>query len=226
MTDLFKSLSVGITAFSATNLDDIFILLLFFTQVDATFQRRHIVTGQYLGFAALVLISLPGFVGNFFLPRDWIGLLGLIPIAIGLGHLLSTEEEETSTELASPGDSFLQGLTSPQTYRVAAITFANGGDNIGIYMPLFASSSWQSLLVILGVFFFLIGLWCYLAYKLARSKIIVENLTRYGDILVPFVLIGLGIFISIDSHTLENRALTVLVLIVISWCVINFSSQA
>jgi len=228
MIELIKTLSTGITAFCATNLDDVLILLLFFTQVTTTFRRRHIVTGQYLGFAALVLASLPGFFGSFFLPRPWIGLLGMIPITIGLSRLLSEDEEEDMdypTNLPSEKSRFLDGIFSPQAYGVAAITFANGGDNIGIYMPLFASSSWESLLVILGEFFLLVGVWCYIAYQLTRLQTVSENITRYGNIIVPFVLIGLGVLILIDSHTLENRALVILALMISSWAVLNFSSR-
>ena len=199
--------------------------MLFFTQVNSTFRHRHIVAGQYLGFAGLVLASLPGFFGHFLFPRPWIGLLGLIPIALGLSRLLSQEEEVDSPNIVLEERTFLKGLISPQTWSVAAVTFANGGDNIGIYIPLFASSSWQELLVILAEFFILVGVWCYAAYQLTRLQTIAENLTRYGNLIVPFVLIGLGILILIDSHTLENRFLAVLVLMVSSWCVINFSSK-
>ena len=219
---LLTAIPKGITAFCATNLDDILILLLFFTQVNASFRRRQIVAGQYLGFGALVLASLPGFFGGLFFPRPWIGLLGLVPIFIGVSRLLNPDnddEEEmsaTTTEFnqASPLHSFI----SPQTYGVAAITFANGGDNIGIYMPLFASSSWESLTIILIEFFVMVGIWCYAAYQLTKIKVLAENLTRYGNFIVPFVLIGLGILILIDSHTLENRGLVVLTLIMSAGC--------
>jgi uncharacterized membrane protein YidH (DUF202 family) len=43
---------------------------------------------------------------------------------------------------------------------------ALGSDNIGVYVPLFANSRLESLLVILGVFLLLVGVWCYVAYKL------------------------------------------------------------
>jgi len=32
------------------------------------------------------------------------------------------------------------------------VTVANRGDNIGIYVPLFASSNWRELVVLVGVF--------------------------------------------------------------------------
>lgn len=212
MNELPTALTTGFTAFTATNLDDIVILLLFFSQVNAVFRRRHIVAGQYLGFGALVLASLPGFFGSMLFPRSWIGLLGLVPIAIGMSRILNQVEEPMEREETAPPSKrpWFASVLSPQSYSVAAITFANGGDNVGIYVPLFAHCTWESLVAILGVFFSLVGVWCYSAFQLTRLPIVAETLTRYGNQLVPFVLIGLGILILVDSHTLENRGLATL----------------
>jgi cadmium resistance protein CadD (predicted permease) len=170
----------------------------------------------YLGFTALVIASLPTFFGSLLLPRSWIGMLGILPIAIGISRLLTPDEEDSSMEELPEASerSWWASFLSPQTYSVAAVTFANGGDNIGIYMPLFASCSLEKLVIILGVFFTLVGVWCYVANRLTAVPAIAEALTRYGNLLVPFVLIGLGILILIDSHTLENRGLAVLTLVI------------
>ncbi|GAP98950.1 cadmium resistance transporter [Leptolyngbya sp. NIES-2104] len=82
MNELITAVSTGITAFIATNLDDVLILLLFFSQVNANFRHRHIVSGQYLGFATLVLVSLPGFFGGLMFPQEWVGLLGIAPLPL------------------------------------------------------------------------------------------------------------------------------------------------
>lgn len=215
MNELITAIPTGFTAFIATNLDDIFILMLFFSQVNAIFRRRHVVLGQYLGFGTLVFASLPGFFGSLIVPQDWVGMLGILPIAIGISRLLNRDNASTDDTVLEPsGNSTLASLLSPQTYSVAAVTFANGGDNIGIYVPLFANCTWESLLVVLGVFFSLVGAWCYAAYQLTRLSAIADTLERYGNYLVPFVLIGLGVLILIDSHTLENRGLAVLTLII------------
>lgn len=216
MNDFITAIPTGITAFTATNLDDIIILLLFFSQVNAVFRRQHIVMGQYFGFAALVLVSLSGFFGSLMFPRPWVGMLGLIPIALGISRLLNRDSDDSdeNTEVEPSERSFLNSFLSPQTYSVAAVTFANGGDNVGIYVPLFASCTWESLLVVLSVFFSLVGIWCYAAYQLTRVRAIADLLIRYGNYLVPFVLIGLGALILIDSHTLENRGLAVLTLVI------------
>lgn len=223
MNDLIKAFSTGMTAFTATNLDDIVILMLFFSQVSTVFKRRHVVGGQYLGFGTLVLATLPSFFGTALFPRPWIGLLGLVPIAIGVARLLSPDSEDANDEQPANHSegSWLASLLSPQTYSVAAVTFANGGDNIGIYVPLFASATWESLIIILTTFFSMVGVWCYAAYRLTQVPSIAEPLTRYGNQLVPFVLIGLGALILVDSHTLEDRGLTTIALVVSSMGLIH-----
>jgi cadmium resistance transport/sequestration family protein len=211
MSGLGTAFSAGITAFVATNIDDIIILLLFFAQVDANFRRRHIVIGQYLGFTLLILASLPGFFGGLVVPREWIGLLGVLPIAIGLKQLLNRQEDTAQVQTVTsdfepssarkPIVSLLSSVLSPQTYKVAAVTVANGGDNISIYIPLFAGNNLVSLGVILGVFFFMVGVWCAIAYLLTRQPTIAQVLSRYGNAVVPFVLIGLGLFILYERGT-------------------------
>ena len=225
MNELLTAISTGMTAFTATNLDDILILLLFFSQVNAVFRRRHIVFGQYLGFTALVFASLPGFFGRLIFPPDWIGMLGLLPIAIGLSRLLNpeTDDSEAEAELEQSENSFFSSFLSPQTYSVAAVTVANGGDNIGIYVPLFASNTLESLAVILAVFFAMVGVWCYAAYRLIQMRAIADTLTRYGNQLVPFVLIGLGMAILVKSGTLASPTLSIISLVGCGFCLITMS---
>jgi cadmium resistance transport/sequestration family protein len=197
------TVTTGITAFVATNIDDIVILMLLFSQINATFRPKHIIAGQYLGFAALMVASLPGFFGGFLVPKLWLGLLGLVPIGMGIHQLIDQEPDATQVQTV-PHDleqPIVAHWLAPQTAQVAAITIANGGDNIGIYLPLFANSNLVSLGVLLAVFAVLIGVWCYVAAQLTRHSIIASWLTHYGNRLVPFVLIGLGVFILVESGT-------------------------
>jgi cadmium resistance transport/sequestration family protein len=210
--DILRVFSTGISAFTATNLDDIVILMLFFSQVNTLLRRRHIISGQYLGFALLVLASLPGFFGSLILPRPWIGLLGLVPIILGLSRILEHDEAETTEAALQQPQSTWTSFLSPQTYGVAALTVANGSDNVGIYVPLFANCTWTTLGLILTIFFTLVGVWCYAAYQLTRLPAVADALTRYGHQFVPYVLIGLGGMILWDSQTLGDRGLIVIAL--------------
>ncbi|BAZ32656.1 cadmium resistance transporter [Cylindrospermum sp. NIES-4074] len=206
MNDFITAISTGLIAFSATNIDDIAILLLFFSQVNTNFRPWHIVTGQYLGFTVLVILSLPGFFGGLILPPQLIGLLGLLPMAIGISSLVN-QEVESSAEVAVETElseaSIIASFLTPQTYSVAAVTVANGSDNISIYVPLFASSDLESVLIIIIVFFLLLAIWCYAAYQLSNQEVIANILTNYVNQIVPFVLIGLGAFIVWKSEALS-----------------------
>ena len=99
MNQFIPTLTTGVDAFVATNIDDILILSLFFSQVSQVLKRKHIVIGQYLGFAALVIASLPGFLGSYFVPPEWIKLLGFVPVIVGLNMLLRPEDDGDDEEV-------------------------------------------------------------------------------------------------------------------------------
>ncbi|MGM3304869.1 cadmium resistance transporter [Anabaena sp. WFMT] len=206
MSNIITPILTGVVAFSATNIDDIVILLVFFSQVNENFRPWQIVMGQYLGFTILVIFSLPGFFGGLILPPAWIGLLGLIPIAIGISSLVNREREQLADvpgEITPPTTSINNYFLTPQIYTVAAITVANGSDNISIYIPLFSSTPLESFVIIIGLFFLLLGVWCYVAYQLTHQKKVAYFVTNYGNYLVPFVLMGLGAVIVWKSKALS-----------------------
>ena len=212
MTWLISTLVIGISTALATTFDDNLYLTAFFGKVNRTFRPKHIVLGEFVGFTALVLASLPGFFGGLLIPSTWIGLLGLLPIIIGISHLMSREdggEEVQTVSMNFTSDarshrrkkSLWATLRDRQTYRVSAVTIANGGNNIGIYVPLFASSNLPSLGVILCVCYVAIGVWCCLSYFMTRNPLMAPLLTRYGRKIFPFVLIWLGFSILMKSES-------------------------
>ena len=80
------------------------------------------------------------------------------------------------------------------------MTFSNGGDNIGIYTPLFAKySSAGEVIFISLIFMIMTGFWCVAAYYLVRHPLIASRIKKTGHIIFPCVLIGLGIYILVSS---------------------------
>ena len=204
-TDPISIIVKAAFAFAATNIDDIFLLTLWFAQSDRSISRFTIVAGQYLGFAGLVGISLLGLLGSLVIPQTWMGLLGLLPIGIGVQKWYQGSQKGVATgpkvsEAVRPN---LTGNISAHAmvWQVTAITFANGGDNLGIYTPLFASSGYSQIVTTLAVFFVLVAVWCGLGYWFARQKVVDTALSRYGHRLVPLVLIALGGIILMESET-------------------------
>lgn len=198
----FSTVLTGAIAFAATNIDDLFVLMLFFSQ--AAFSPTQIYLGQYLGFSGIVGCSLIGFLGGLLIPQAWIGLLGLLPIVLGIRAIVTREDGDEIQGATLPSNAitkFLLRFFQPQILSVAIVTFANGGDNIATYIPLFASLDGQRLTIVLAVFLILVAVWGAIANWLARHPAIAPVLERYNRILVPIVLIGLGIYILIENET-------------------------
>ncbi|MBD2258505.1 cadmium resistance transporter [Pseudanabaena sp. FACHB-2040] len=205
---VLAAIVTGIITFVVTNIDDLVLLTLFFSQTNAVFRRRHVVLGQYLGFAGIVLISLVGFVGSLWIPQAWIGLLGLLPIAIALNQIFNPEDDNEAPEAKvvnpdPPKRSWLSALWSRHTYTVAAVTFANGGDNFGVYIPLFASINLAQLVVVLATYAVLPAIECYVALYISRHPTVGRVMDRYSHRIVPLVLICLGVYILVENNTLS-----------------------
>ena len=177
----------AVLSFAATNVDDIFILMLLFSCAKRTQYSRNVILGQFLGMGVLTGGSLLGAAGLGLLPDIYLRLLGLVPFGLGLRAWLQRNKKEEQGNVDPAG-----GGTVLST---VLLTVANGADNLGVYMPLFAGYTWwQSGLVIL-VFGLMTGLWCMLGKYLARLPKIHELLRRYSGILVPWVLMLLGLSI-------------------------------
>ncbi|AOM35913.1 MULTISPECIES: CadD family cadmium resistance transporter [Enterococcus] len=199
---MLQSIFSAIAVYISTSIDYLFILLIIFSQSHTQKGIRHIFWGQYLGTGILVAVSLfAAYVLNF-IPQDWIiGLLGLIPIYLGIRVAVIGEEEEEEEEVVEKLES--RG-TSWLFWTVALITIASGGDNLGIYIPYFTSLAFSEIVITLIVFAFSVAILCYVSYKLAKISFVSETLEKYERIIVPIVFIGLGIYILIENGTIQT----------------------
>jgi cadmium resistance protein CadD (predicted permease) len=183
---------LAIALFASTNIDDLFVLLGLFS--DPRYRRSDIVTGQYAGIAILFGVSVAASLISLVLAPEYVGLLGLAPIAIGLKRLLELRRggAEEAGAAVNPGANIV---------AVAAVTVANGGDNIGIYTPLFAIRPAADIAIVAIVFVAMTAAWLLVAYRLTVHPRLGAPIRRYGPRVVPFVLIGLGIMILAEAHT-------------------------
>ena len=196
---IFSSVLQAIGLFLATNIDDIIVLSLFFAR--GAGQRGttvRILVGQYVGFAgilgAAVLVSLGA---GAFLPPEVIPYFGLIPLGLGLWaawqawHRRHDEDDDDD-------ESKIEGK-KVAVWAVAGVTFANGGDNIGVYVPVFLSVGPAAVVAYCVVFLVFVAVLVVVAKFIATRRPIAEILERWEHILFPLVLIGLGIFILISG---------------------------
>jgi cadmium resistance protein CadD (predicted permease) len=212
---LWATLQLAFAAGLATTFDDNIYLTGFFGEVNRTFQTRHVVVGELLGFTVLILISLLGFWIGLAIPQRTIGLLGILPILIGLLSLVRQwlGSDRNDREMSAYRYRDLRGFESRrpslwsilcdrQTYRVSMVTIANGSNNLSIYIPLFASLNSSKILIMIPVLYGFVAAWLFLAFHLTRAPGIYLLLNRYAPTFFPFILIWLGVRILLDSGSL------------------------
>ena len=193
---ILSSILQAIGLFIATNIDDIIVLSLFFARwAGQRGTTTRIILGQYLGFAgilgAAVLVSLGA---GAFLPPEVIPYFGLVPLALGLWAAWQAWRGDDDDD----DEAKIEGK-NVAVWTVAGVTFANGGDNIGVYVPVFLSVGPAAVVAYCIVFLLLVAVLVGLAKFVATRRPIAEVLERWEHVLFPIVLIGLGIVILVSG---------------------------
>lgn len=193
---ILSSIAQAVGLFIATNIDDIIILSLFFGRGQGQpGTTRRILLGQYLGFLGILGAAVLAALGaQALLPDQVLPYFGLIPLGLGLWTTWQAWRNRDDDDDAAQ----LEGKRV-SVWTVAAVTFANGGDNIGVYVPVFVSVSWGTILAYCIVFLLLVAVLVFVARWITSRKPIAEALERWEHILFPAVLIGLGVVILISG---------------------------
>lgn len=194
---IVSSILQAIGLFIATNIDDIVILSLFFGRGQGQpGTTRRLLAGQYLGFLGILGAAVAAAFGaQVLLPEAILPYFGLIPLGLGLWAAWQAWRNRGQDD---DDEAQLEGKRV-SVWTVAAVTFANGGDNIGVYVPVFVSVSWSAVLAYCIVFLLLVAALVFLAKWISSGKPIAEALERWEHILFPAVLIGLGIVILVSG---------------------------
>ena len=151
-----------------------------------------------MGISALIIVSLIGSLAGLFIDSSYIGLLGLVPIYLGIKGILalihtSSEGEQSNNPEKTKGKNHV--------LAIAGVTIANGGDNIGIYTPLFAAMTSLNKIIMVTIFLAMTFLWCLAAKYFTKHPLVAKTVDKYGHIVTPFVLVLLGIYILYESGT-------------------------
>jgi cadmium resistance protein CadD (predicted permease) len=183
----------AIVLFAVTNIDDIVILALFFARgAGRRNTTRDIALGQYLGFAGILAVAVAVASGAALLPQRVLPWLGLLPLALGV-------RAGVQAWRARGRDDEDENLPAAGVLGVAAVTFANGGDNIGVYVPVFATAGAAATAVYVVVFLLLVAVWVAAGRFLATRPLIARTLSRWGHVVLPVVLVALGVLIIVEG---------------------------
>ena len=197
---MIQNVVTSIILYSGTAVDLLIILMLFFAKRKSRKDIINIYLGQFLGSVSLILLSLLfAFVLDYIPSKEILGLLGLIPIFLGLKVLLLGDSDGEA--IAKEG---LRKDNKNLIFLVAMITFAScGADNIGVFVPYFITLNLANLIVALLTFLVMIYLLVFSAQKLAQVSSVGETLEKYSRWFVAVVYLGLGIYILIGNNSFD-----------------------
>ena len=197
---MIQNVVTSIILYSGTAVDLLIILMLFFAKRKSRKDIINIYLGQFLGSVSLILLSLLfAFVLNYIPSKEILGLLGLIPIFLGLKVLLLGDSDGEA--IAKDG---LQKDNKNLIFLVAMITFAScGADNIGVFVPYFTTLNLANLIVTLLTFLVMIYLLVFSAQKLAQVPSVGETLEKYSRWFIAVVYLGLGMYILIENNSFD-----------------------
>ena len=197
---MIQNVITSIILYSGTAVDLLIILMLFFAKRKSRKDIINIYLGQFLGSGSLILLSLLfAFVLNYIPSKEILGLLGLIPIFLGLKVLLLGDSDGEA--IAKEG---LRKDNKNLIFLVAMITFAScGADNIGVFVPYFTTLNLANLIVTLLTFLVMIYLLVFSAQKLAQVPSVGETLEKYSRWFIAVVYLGLGMYILIENNSFD-----------------------
>lgn len=197
---MIQNIVTSIILYSGTAVDLLIILMLFFAKRKSRKDIINIYLGQFLGSVSLIFLSLLfAFVLNYIPSKEILGLLGLIPIFLGLKVLLLGDSDGEA--IAKDG---LRKDNKNLIFLVAMITFAScGADNIGVFVPYFTTLNLANLIVTLLTFLVMIYLLVFSAQKLAQVPSVGETLEKYSRWFIAVVYLGLGIYILIENNVFD-----------------------
>ena len=197
---MIQNVVTSIILYSGTAVDLLIILMLFFAKRKSRKDIINIYLGQFLGSVSLIFLSLLfAFVLNYIPSKEILGLLGLIPIFLGLKVLLLGDSDGEA--IAKDG---LRKDNKNLIFLVAMITFAScGADNIGVFVPYFTTLNLANLIVTLLTFLVMIYLLVFSAQKLAQVPSVGETLEKYSRWFIAVVYLGLGMYILIENNSFD-----------------------
>jgi len=170
--------------FAVTNVDDLVLLAVFFGQAAGRRGALKVVAGQFLGFAAILAVSVAGALGAGLLPDGAVRWLGVLPVLLGLRAAWQAWQQDDDEPAPAAG-----------VLGIAAVCFANGGDNVGVYVPAFAATGPAGLVGYVVVFLAGVAVWCLAGRFLATRPGVGRVLARWGHVVLPVVLVALGVLI-------------------------------
>ncbi|RYL94167.1 CadD family cadmium resistance transporter [Sporolactobacillus sp. Y61] len=190
----------AVFSFIATSIDYVIILVVLFSEFKKKKgATRDIALGQYAGITVLLVVSVLAAFGLAYVPQRWVGLLGFVPMYLGLKVWFGggEDDEGEEEEIIESSHRF-----SKLALSVTAISLAAGGDNLGVYIPLFTTLNLFDLVLTIVIYYLMAAVLLAFSRSLTAIRGVSETVEKYEKFIVPVVFVALGFMILFENGTL------------------------
>ncbi len=197
MLDAALVIGVAAGAFVATNLDNLVLLIALLGRYSD--RRQEVMFGYLVGM--LIIVAVTFYVGKLadFAPVRYLGLLGVIPVLIGLTGIYRLFRDRGVVN-----DPVVPGVGSTTVVATLLAQLSNSADTIVTYAVLFADSNELGDYLVLAGFAGMAALFALIAHLALRHPWLSRPLQLYGHYITPLILITVGMYV------LSNTALDML----------------
>ena len=194
MLDVVFVIGVAAGAFTATNLDNLVLLISLLGRYS---DRRYEVTVGYLT-GMLIIAAATYYVGKLAgtAPVEYLGLLGIIPVLIGVGEIIRLFRNKGVVN-----DPVMPGAGSTAVTATLAAQLSNSTDTIITFSVMFSDANDLADHLLVLSFAGMALLFILIAYLALRHPWLSRPIQLYGHYLTPLILITVGMFV------LSNTAL-------------------
>lgn len=199
--DVFLALIVTATvAYASTNVDG-YVLLVGFVS-DRRYGAKEVVAGQFASVALQLAIALAIVQSGRVLPGPSLGLVGLVPFAVGLtrialcGERMGVPGEEASSRTRSRNRALGRVAT------VCAVATSGAIDNIFVYASVLIGRSHTDTVLTACLFTVLTAALCLCAYATVSASGVFTVVRSAAGRVAPFVTAAIGLSVLIRFDTL------------------------
>lgn len=190
---MIKTVLTAIITFLLTSIDEIPVLFVLYTDPFNRGKSKIITFAYCIGTFILISVSLLGAAGLVLLPvKRMIGLVGIIPIIMGLKILIKGDDDE---------DKVMEKTRKFESLwiKVFMITIALGSDDLGMYIPLFTTIRGWEYFQMLLVYLIGTAVLCRISFKLSEVNALQSFIEGKERFLVGSVYILLGFIVMYDN---------------------------
>jgi len=193
-------LGIAAAAFLGTNIDNCLVTMAMVAGAPVE-RARRIAAGQVIGFALLVAAAAAAAALLFEFSAAVVGLLGLVPLAIGVKGLIGLRRAPDGSRAGTGRFRAADRAVGRSLTAAALVTIGAGGDNLAVYIPLFRVGGTTKVAAIAAVF--VLGEVAVTAIVLTggrhpKARALME---RLGAVAVPVVLCVIGVLVMLQAGT-------------------------